>query len=290
MKKSIILGALLAVLGFTFTSCKTDTQPRLERPTEFKLNTPAMADQLYVMSSESALEFTVSQPNYGLATTPNYQIEIAKTADGFDNGEYQVVEGTTTIAKIDITGEAFCIAMCSLWGYDEPDTFDATPRPVYVRAHAWVDNAEYSSIYSNVICLQKVQPYFAVKVPGHIWVVGDCEGWSCAPNPDWMLTETEPESKIFKGTFFIPDGKFQFRFYAAFDADEPWEWNSVGAQDADNPVNIEFSDGVYSGACFYDPNTKAAGKGSWQVPDWVGATVSMTVNLGTKTVHFQIVD
>lgn len=290
MKKSIILGALLAVLSFTFTSCKTDTQPRLEKPTTFKLNRPAMADQLYVMTAESALELTVSQPNYGLATTPNYQVEIAKTEADFAKGNYAVVDGTTTYAKIDVAGEAFCIAMCSLWGYDDPDNFDNSPRPVWVRVHAWVDNADYSSIYSNAVCLSQVQPYFAVKVPGHIWIVGDCEGWSCAPNDEWMLTETEPESRIFKGTFNIPEGKFQFRFYAAFDPDEPWEWNSIGAQDADSAVDIAFTDGSYSGPCFYDPTKAKTGKGSWNVPGWPGGNVDITVNLATKTINFQIVD
>ncbi len=46
------------------------------------------------------------------------------------------------------------------------------------------------------------------------------------------------------------------------------------------------ANGSYSGACFYDPDTEKAGKGSWSVPDWAGGDVSMTVNLNDLTVEF----
>lgn len=276
------------LLGFTFTSCKEDTQPRLSKPTKFVLNTPPMADQLYVMSATSTINLTVSQPNYGVATTPTYQVEIAKTADGFDNSEYRTLPSTTTDAKIVINGEEFCLSLCDLWGYTSPETFDDSPRPVFIRVHAMVENADYSSIYSNVIELKAVQPYFAVKIADTIQLVGEPEGWSTAYNEAWLLYETEPGNLVYQGTFEIPAGKFQFRFYDKFDEAEPWEWYSIGAQDDDNPVNIAMTDGSYSGDCFYDPATKKAGKGSWQIPDWPGGTVKMTVNLNTKKVSFEL--
>ena len=49
------------------------------------------------------------------------------------------------------------------------------------------------------------------------------------------------------------------------------------------------TDGNYSGDLFYDPATKGAGKGSWQIPNWPGGTVKMTVNLKTKKVDFTLV-
>ena len=289
MKKSVILAFMAILLGFTFTSCKEDTQPRLSKPTNFVLNTPPMADQLYVMSATSAINLTVSQPNYGLATTPQYQVEIARTADGFETGEYRTLPSTTTDAKIVVGGEEFCLALCDLWGYTDPEKFDNSPRPVYVRVHAWVPNADYSSIYSNVVELKAVQPYFAVKIADTIQLVGQPEGWSTAVNEAWFLYETEPGSLVYQGTFEIPEGQFQFRFYDKFDAAEPWDWYSIGAQDEDNPVNITLTDGSYSGDLCYDPATKSAGKGSWQIENWPGGTVEMTVNLKTKKVAFTLV-
>lgn len=280
---------MAVVLGFTFTSCKEDTQPRLSKPTNFVLNTPPMADQLYVMSANSTINLTVSQPNYGVATTPNYQVEIAKTADGFDNNEYTVLPSVTTFAKIEVSGEEFCLALCEMFGYDDPETFDPSPRPIYVRVHAWVPNAEYSSIYSNVVELKQVQPYFAVKVADTIQLVGQPEGWSTEVNENWLLYETEPGSLVYQGTFVIPADQFQFRFYDKFDADEPWEFYSIGSQDEDATLEISMTDGTYSGPCFYDPDTKQAGKGSWQITGWPGGTVSMTVNLNTKVVNFTLV-
>lgn len=280
------------VLGFTFTSCKEDTQPRLGNPTTFVLNTPPMSDQLYVLTENSSVNFTVSQPNYGVATTPYYQVEIAKSAEGFANDEYQIVDGTTTIAKIVSPGKEFCIAICKLFNYTTPENFDGSPRPIFVRVHAWVPNAPESSIYSNTIELKQVQPYLAVKAPDTIQLVGQPEGWSTSPNAAWLLYETEPDSRLYVGTFEIPEGQFQFRFYDQFDPDEPWEWYSIGAQDADSPVDITMTDGVYSGQCFYDFSSdgKGKGKGSWKIPNWPGGTVKMSVNLTTKAVVFETVN
>jgi len=290
MKKSILFTMLAMVVGFAMTSCKDDTQPRLDKPTEFVLNTPPMADQLYELSAESVLHFTVTQPNYGVATTPTYQLEIAKD-EAFT--EFVAIEAQTTEAKINVTGEQFALALCSLFGYTDRDNYDDYVRPVYVRAHAWLaGDMERSEIYSNPICLKQVKPYFAVKVADTIWVVGDCEGWSAAPNPDWALTETEPESKIYKGRFVIEAGKFQFRFYDDFNPDNPWEWYSIGSQNDDAPIEIsdKFEDGVYEGNCVFDFETEKAGKGSWQYTDWPGGTVDITVNLGSKKVTFAIVN
>lgn len=295
--------ATAALVGFT--GCKEDTQPRLEAPTEFVLNTPAMAEQLYQMTPESTIVFTVSQPNYGLGCVPNYQVQIAATAEDFgkaefdpehpENGGYVTLEPITTSARIVIESEPFCLGACTLFGYTDNSNYSSEPKSVWVRVHAWVPNAEYSNIYSNAIELKAVQPYFAVKLPDLIWLVGQPEGWS-APAPgypdagEWTLAETEPGNKLYEGTFFIPEGQFQFRFYDDFNADEPWEWNSIGAQDADQTVDISMADGVYEGVCFYDPSTKGAGKGGWSVPGWAGGNVKCTVNLATKTVRFEKVD
>jgi starch-binding outer membrane protein SusE/F len=41
--------------------------------------------------------------------------------------------------------------------------------------------------------------------------------------------------------FDIPAGKFQFRFYRSLSG---WDVDSIGAQVDDNPVDIEWIDGV----------------------------------------------
>ena len=285
--KKFILMAMAAVAAVGLTGCSEDTDPKLGVPTEFVLNTPPMADIEYVLTPECTVNFTVSQPNYGVATTPDYTIQIAKSAEAFEANEFQTVNFSTKSAKIEVPGNEFALAMCSLYGYDSEENFSDEAKPVYVRCHAKVGAADFSEINSNVICLKSVKPYFAVQLPDEIWLVGQPEGWATEKKPEWALYETEVGSLIYEGTFEIPAGQFQFRFYDDFDASDPWNYFSIGAQNADNPVDITMTDGVYTGPCVYDPKTKEAGKGSWQISDWAGGMVQITVNLGTKQVKFQ---
>lgn len=301
MKKISFFMALLVMVMTTFTSCKEDTQPRLEKPTEFVLNVPAMSENLYVLSPENGIELTVSQADYGLGVVANYQVEIS-----YDKTTWQTVEGTFTNAVINVPGEQFSLAMCTLSGYDSEATFDDTPRPVFVRVHSFINNAtsvdaegnevNYSSIRSNVIELKQVQPYFAVKLPDKIWIVGQCQGWGMGPEGrdiEMTLVETEPESLIYQGTFYINAGEFQFRFYDKPGDDGNWSWDSysIGAQDEDNPVEITMDEnGLYEGKCFRGGNGDGKGKGSWQISTWEGGNVSMTVDLSNNKVAFQVVE
>lgn len=276
---------LAVLLSTAFTSCKEDTQPRLERPTEFVLNTPALADNTYVLSATDGVELSVSQADYGMGIVPTYTVEVATKEDKSDA---KVLPEAYTSARFTVPGESLSLAMCEQLGYVSEETFSSTPVPVYVRVISSVAGCDYATIASNWVELKSVQPYFAVKLPDNIWVIGQCTGWDIASS-SMMLTETEVESRIYQGTFEIPAGQFQFRFY-----DELGDWASwsIGAQDADNPVEISFSDGVYEGPAYLGGAGDEKGKGSWQVTDWAGGTVKMTVNLSNPAkanVIFEIV-
>ena len=66
MKKlSILFACLVAVLSLN--SCKEDTDPQYNNPTEFKLNTPALASQYYELTADGTLDLSWSQPDYGYA-------------------------------------------------------------------------------------------------------------------------------------------------------------------------------------------------------------------------------
>lgn len=292
MKKHILLALMAMVLGLSFTSCKEDTQPRLKTPDKFVLNTPPMADQMYMLTPTSTIDLTVSQPNYGVACTPVYTVQIAKSEQDFKDGKFLTVEGSTTHARISVLGEYMALAVCKLWDYTTPEDFDDSARPVWVRVHAELANAPQSAINSNAVELKLVKPYFAVPVRDEIYLVGQCEGWVAKPVPEWTLYETEPGSLIYKATFNIPEGGWQFRFYDKFDADEAWEWYSIGpgTNESDDQVNItdKFVDGICTVPCNYDPKIYKEGKGGWEVPDWKGGNVAITVNLNTKTVVFDI--
>lgn len=276
---------LAVLLSTAFTSCKEDTQPRLERPTEFVLNTPALADNTYVLSADNGVELSVSQADYGMGIVPTYTVEVATKADKSDA---KALPEAYTSARFTIPGESLSLALCEQLGYVSEETFSSTPVPVYVRVISSVAGCDYATIASNWVELKSVQPYFAVKLPDSIWLIGQCTGWAIESS-SMELVETEIESRIYQGTFEIPAGQFQFRFY---DQLGDWASWSIGAQNEDNPVDITFTDGVYEGPAFLGGDGDEQGKGSWQVVDWPGGTVKMTVNLSNPAkanVIFEIV-
>lgn len=285
MKKISIMMGLAVLLSTAFTSCKEDTQPRLERPTEFVLNTPALADNTYVLSADNGVELSVSQADYGMGIVPTYTVEVATKEDKSDA---KALEEKYTSARFTVPGESLSLALCEQLGYVSEETFSTTPVPVYVRVISSVAGCDYATIASNWVELKSVQPYFAVKLPDSIWLIGQCTGWDVATS-SMELVETEIESRIYQGTFEIPAGQFQFRFY---DQLGDWASWSIGSQNADSTVDITFTDGVYEGPAFLGGDGDEQGKGSWQVPDWPGGTVKMTVNLSNPAkakVIFEIV-
>lgn len=310
MKKISILASFLMLLGLGITSCVEDTQPRLEAPTEFVLNTPPAASELYMFRADDKnkslydITFTCSQPNYGLGTVPNYQVQVAKSEADFAawdksegrDGSFETdnailgsdglplvntIEYNYNNASITVTGDLFSAAVNAIYGFQE-DNYDGRAVPVYVRLHCYVPGADYSSIYSNVVCLEKVSSYIPISAPGVLYLIGAPSGWDI--NSEAMVaTETEIGSKIYYGVFNIAEGQFQFRFYTQLGDWESW---SVGSQDADDSIEIAFdATGKYTGPVYVsEGNADKKGKGSWKVSGWEGGKVAVTVNLNTKEI------
>ncbi len=307
--KKISLFALTAVaLASGLTGCKDDTQPRLDVPTEFVLNTPAMANQTYIFRDDenyqnlNDITFTVSQPNYGVATTPNYQVQIAKSEDDFAawdaaektgsaDSDNEIVgadelplaillETVTSSAQITIPGEVFCEGVNTLYNID-PETYNHETLPVAVRVKALLPNAPQSEIWSNPININ-ISSYIPVKEPGKLYVIGQPSGWDIN-NDEMYLEETGIGTNIFTGNIYIKAGEFQFRFYSKLG---DWESFSVGAQDADNPVDITFNaNGMYEGKIYMGKKKNdSLGKGSWQDASWAGGNLEITVNTKEMTI------
>lgn len=272
---------LVAILSLVSTGCKEDTEPRLAIPSEFVLNTPQLADFTYVLSPSTNIDFTLSQPDYGLGVVPVYTFDIS-----LDQNKWETIEGAYTVAKVSISGEAFATAMCALAGYDDPSVFDDAARTVYVRASAAINNCAFSQIYSNIVTLKSVQPYFAVKLPAKLYLVGQPQGWNI--NSDAMVL-SEPEngigSDIYSGVFEISadDAASGFRFYTALGSwGNDGELPSIGAaaNDGDNQsVSVDAS-GRFEGSCVY-------GKGNWNLTNWPGGMMKITVDLKGMNVIFE---
>lgn len=290
MKKfgKIILGLFGTLLAFTACNSPMDENPVYQTPTTFVLNEPALADQYIELTPTSTVNLTCSQPDYGYAAVASYYVQVSLTED-FAKFE-EVNADPITKCDMHVSAEEIAQGICKLRGVTSEDNYTDEPaREVYFRLHAKIAAVEGSDILSNVVKMNKVKGYFALKVPGYIYMVGQPEGWSgpTAGNKEhyaeWRLFEADDAigSKIYSATFDIPADKFQLRFYTALTG---WDADAYGIQVEDNPLDIALdASGVYKGAL-------VKGKGSFQLPGWTGGKVQMTVdmsNAGKMTVTFK---
>ena len=306
--------AAMALVGLSFSSCEDNTDPKVVVPEQNQhfLNTPALANNTYVLNQTEGVDFTCSQPDFGgVATIPTYAVQVSLSPDfnsvpeawkytGEESTPTNFIQLPSTYTRTSFTVPAREIAdaINGCRGYNDLGQFreagykDYT-GPVYVRLYAYFPSAtadvqEKYGVYSAPVELKSVVAYPTVRQPGFIYLVGAPEGWAgpdegnAAHYNDWKLYEGADQigSQIYRATFDIPAGQFQFRFYTELTG---WDGGaSIGSQADDSPVDIELKDGVYTG------QLAVPGKGSFQVPGWEGGRVSMVVNVKAKTVEFTL--
>ncbi len=281
MKKfSYIIFSLIGIL-FATASCDSpmDENPVLKTPTKFVLNTPALADQYVQLSPTGTVNLTFSQPDYGFAAIADYFAQISLTEDFKEFVE--VNSEPSHLCDMDVSSANIAEGICKLRGITTEEGYTDEPaREVYFRIRSTIKNAdvEQSTILSNVVKMNKIKGYFALKLPGYIYLVGEPEGWAGptagnkAHYDEWRLFESTDAvgSKIYSAEFDIPADKASFRFYTALTG---WDADSYGSQEEDNPLDFEFdADGVYVG-----PIVK--GKGSLRFPSWTGGKMLITVDM-----------
>lgn len=279
MKKlSILFACLVAVLSLN--SCKEDADPQYNDPTEFKLNTPALASQYYELTADGTLDLSWSQPNYGYAAAAVYKVSISLLED-FSEAKELTSEYKLCYAQI--PGSEIAEAICNLRGIESEDDYTDEPaRAVYFRVSAQIKGIEGSEIVSNVIKIDQVKEYCAIQSPGFIYVVGAFTDWTgpdagaAGHYADFRLFESANAigSKVYTGIFDIPAGQAMFRFYTALTG---WDADSYGSQTDDSPIDCVLDGGVFNG-----PIVK--GKGSFNFPDWAGGKMKITVNMNNMSV------
>ena len=298
----------------SFTSCKDDTQPRLEPATgNFQLFAPADNNFTYDLTDNAnTITLTTSgQPDYGVATPTQYQVQVSlndtwKDAvyDGGDIVEYPTYYSLPTInTQSVITASALELnqAITYLQGIreeDQVDQYDSSVCSIYVRVRAYIADpaaeegyVDYSQVFSNSVKINRVQPAYeaSLPLPAKLYIIGDYQGWDINGNAQTVTvdeTENGIGSNIFTGYLHWDTGSAAnnpFRFYSVLG---DWETNSIGSQVDDNPIDVtmETENGVtaYNGDC-------VAGKGSWKITNFPadGGWMKITVDLNTMTVSFQ---
>lgn len=283
--KKYLLYFPIALVMLGMASCSQDRDPKYHAPTpgSFKLNNPAMMEQEIILTEGNTLEFSCSQPDYGFAATASYSLDMAVTEDFANFYTLTPRDENSTIISVDQS--AVSTGFCELMGVDSEEAY-AEKYPngfpvskIYFRANCRLGNLEDSAITSNVVSYNYLKPYFAVAVPGYIYLVGAPSGWmepaesNTAAYANWRLFEPADAigSKIYSGVFDIPAGDDAiFRFYTALTG---WDADSYGTQVDDNAIDFpEFDGGTFT-------HELVKGKGSYRFPNWPGGEMTMVVDM-----------
>ena len=286
MKKlTYLMTAACAMMAFS--SCQQDRDPVYHAPHEgsFSLYVPAMQEQYINLTEGALLDLTTSgQPHYGYSAVAIYGAEMSLTKE-FEDPQTIIELKPTNVnqSAITVKQEDVASGICDLLGItseDEyytkyPDGFQ--PMEVYFRASCHLEGVEDSWIYSNVVSYNKITPYFAVAVPGYIYMVGDPNGWNINAGPEWRLYEPANAigSKVYSGVFHINAGSQYFRFYT-----EIGDWGNDGALPSigSHPVDGDSSEIIWEDGSF--TYQAVPGKGSWFTPaDWAGGDITMVVDM-----------
>ncbi|MDO4319033.1 MAG: SusE domain-containing protein [Bacteroidales bacterium] len=297
MKKFIYLLAGLA-LAAGITSCEDSKEPQYQNPTTFKLNTPALQDELLMttgdMDDKSTFNLFCSQPDYGFSAVCEYGVQVSLTENFVDATEAQeanyvsLTNQSASQSAMTFRTYDLAVAMTELLGitsaeegaaYDGPDVM-----PVFFRATCRIPGVKGSEIVSqNVVKYSNVRFFYAIPTAGVIYIVGhvfnpENEASNNFQEPsegfkefyeDFKLVEPVIGCKLYAGTFYLkecsggaenPDNCAQFRFFTELKG-----WADKSVQVASNPndfyvepITDSFVDGLFKGNAVY-------GQGNWGI-------------------------
>jgi len=226
--KNMIKSALLLMFGACIlTSCDddNDSNPTLQSPTSFVLNTPAIAtgNTIDLANSES-ITLTCSQPNYGFPISTTYKVQVATKSDMSDATE---LSSTYTSAKIDVDAAELASTLTDMYlnaGKTEADF--PMDVPVYFRLRANMVTSDGTDvdgmeILSNTVALNKVHLLYSlppVTVPSALYLVGSFCGW------DWgsslSMVPVYGTDNVFWHLVYIDGSGIKFNTATSWDGNE----------------------------------------------------------------------
>ena len=184
--KNIIKSALLVVMSLTLmTACSddNDSNPSIQTPTEFKLNTPALVNTPIDLANSSKIMLTCSQPNYGYTASVQYTVQVATDENMTDAVE---LSETSNSAKVEIDAASLASTLTNIYvqkGKTEADFPMDVKAYFRLKANIVTSNGnvvEGTEILSNVVSLNNIHLLFSlppVNLPSHIYVVGNFCDW-----------------------------------------------------------------------------------------------------------------
>lgn len=246
--KNIATFAFLLAGMLSFSACDSDrdSNPVLQEPTEFILNTPAYVNTTYDLSNSKSIELTCSQPDFGYTAPVVYSIEVSLTED-FANPVRLDTRYTTAKMAVDASEMAVALTNMAVADGKTEGDFPITTS-MYVRAIAELNSATemISSITSNVIALPSVRTEFAlppVVLPTKLYLIGDFCGWDWGKSVE-MIPCHDGTTGTFWSLVYLPkDSGVKFNTATAWDGNEVGfagceQKDNFGAGLSDNGGNI----------------------------------------------------
>lgn len=193
--KNIIKSALLVVMSLTLmTACSddNDSNPSIQTPTEFKLNTPALVNTPIDLANSSKIMLTCSQPNYGYTASVQYTVQVATDENMTDAVE---LSETSTSAKVAIDAASLASALTNIYvekGKTEADFPMDVKAYFRLKANIVTSNGnvvEGTEILSNVVSLNNIHLLFslpAVNLPKNVYVTGSFCDWDWSKSFDMV--------------------------------------------------------------------------------------------------------
>ena len=193
--KNIIKSALLVVMSLTLmTACSddNDSNPSIQTPTEFKLNTPALQNTPIDLANSSKIMLTCSQPNYGYTASVQYTVQVATDENMTDAVE---LSETSNSAKVAIDAASLASTLTNIYvekGKTEADFPMDVKAYFRLKANIVTSNGnvvEGTEILSNVVSLNNIHLLFSlppVNLPKNVYVTGSFCDWDWAKSFDMV--------------------------------------------------------------------------------------------------------
>lgn len=222
MKKYNIFLLLVLVLGI-LTACSDDrdSNPTLQVPSSFVLNTPAYASATYDLRNTETIELTTTQPDYGFTAATTYRVQVSDQNTFEDENSYITLSGTYTSARIEVPAQEVAMAMMTLLDVSSEEDVPQDPVPLYFRLHASINSGMYP-VYSNSIELPKVLGYFAlseISLPENMFLIGSITDWSWDNAYDMVPVHSNP-GKFWRVVYLPAGAEIKFNVAKLWDGGE----------------------------------------------------------------------
>lgn len=273
--KNIIKSALLVVMSlFLMTACSddNDSNPSIQTPTEFKLNTPALENTPIDLANSSKIMLTCSQPDYGYTASVQYTVQVATKEDMSDAVE---LSETSTSAKVAINASSLASALTNIYvekGKTEADFPMDVKAYFRLKANIVTSNGtvvEGTEILSNVVSLNKIHLLYSlppVNLPSNVFVVGNFCDWDWAKSFD--MVQVYGTDNTFWRLVYIDDSGIKLNTVA--------EWNKSEVGYAGITVSGDCKDDIIDNG-----GNIASSKPGWYL-------VIVTTSVVNREIHYDV--